>query len=82
MFSNSCLNLAKVGGHLILKSRVGNFRIFLYNGSNTIDAPRDLMKDLKSVLSEVKKPLPEGVYFNLLTVCLMSCNKFMLLACN
>lgn len=57
MFSNSCLNLAKVGGHLILKSRVGNFRIFLYNGSNTIDAPRDLMKDLKSVLSEVKEAI-------------------------
>ena len=35
MFSNSCLNLAKVGEHLILKSRVGNFRIFLYDGSNT-----------------------------------------------
>lgn len=57
MFSNCCLNLAKVGGHLILKSRVGNFRIFLYNGSNTIDAPRDLMKDLKSVLSEVKEAI-------------------------
>lgn len=57
MFSNSCLNLAKVGEHVILKSRVGNFRIFLYNGSNTIDAPRDLMKDLKSVLSEVKEAI-------------------------
>lgn len=57
MFSNSCLNLAKVGEHLILKSRVGNFRIFLYDGSNTIDAPRDLMKDLKSALTEVKEAI-------------------------
>lgn len=57
MFSNSCLNLAKVGEHLILKSRVGNFRIFLYDGSNTIDASRDLMKDLKSALTEVKEAI-------------------------
>lgn len=57
MFSNSCLNLEKVGEHLILKSRVGNFRIFLYDGSNTIDAPRDLMKDLKSALTEVKEAI-------------------------
>lgn len=57
MFSNSCLNLAKVGEHLILKSRVGNFRIFLYDGSNTIDAPRDLMKDIKSALTEVKEAI-------------------------
>ncbi len=57
MFSNSCLNLAKVGEHLILKSRLGNFRIFLYDGSNTIDAPRDLMKDLKSALTEVKEAI-------------------------
>ncbi|GEM_PF-1444065 len=57
MFSNSCLNSAKVGEHLILKSRLGNFRIFLYDGSNTIDAPRDLMKDLKSALTEVKEAI-------------------------
>lgn len=57
MFSNSCLNLAKVGEHVILKSRIGNFRIFLDDGSNAIDAPRDLMKDLKSALTEVKEAI-------------------------
>lgn len=54
MFSNSCLNLAKVGEHVILKSRIGNFRIIPDDGSNSIGAPRDLMKDLKSALTEVK----------------------------
>lgn len=38
------LNLAKAGEHVILKSRAGNFRISPDDGSNTIDAPRDLMK--------------------------------------
>ena len=40
------LNLAKVGEHVVLKSRAGSFRIFPDDGNNTIDAPRDLMKEL------------------------------------
>ena len=40
------LNLAKAGEHVVLKSRAGSFRIFPDDGSNTIDAPRDLMKEL------------------------------------
>ena len=48
------LNLAKAGEHVVLKSRAGSFRIFPDDGSNTIDAPRDLMKELKNALTEVK----------------------------
>ena len=40
------LNLAKAGEYVVLKSRAGSFRIFPDDGSNTIDAPRDLMKEL------------------------------------
>ena len=40
------LNLAKAGEHVVLKSRAGSFRIFPDDGSDTIDAPRDLMKEL------------------------------------
>ena len=40
------LNLAKAGEHVVLKSRAGSFRIFPDDGSNTIDAPRDLIKEL------------------------------------
>ena len=38
------LNLAKAGEHVVLKSRAGSFRIYPDDGSDTIDAPRDLMK--------------------------------------
>lgn len=51
------LNLAKAGEHVVLKSRAGNFRIFPDDGSNTIDAPRDLMKELRNALTEVKKAI-------------------------
>ena len=50
------LNLAKAGEHVVLKSRAGNFRIFPDNGSNT-DAPRDLMKELRNALTEVKEAI-------------------------
>ena len=49
------LNLAKVGEHVVLKSRAGSFRILPDDGSDTIDAPRDLMKELKNALTEVKE---------------------------
>ena len=49
------LNMAKSGEHVVLKSRAGNFRIFPEDGENTIDAPRDLMKELKNALTEVKE---------------------------
>ena len=48
------LNLVKAGEHVVLKSRVGSFRIFPDDGSDNIDAPRDLMKELKNALTEVK----------------------------
>ena len=49
------LNMAKSGEHVVLKSRAGNFRISPEDGEDTIDAPRDLMKELKNALTEVKK---------------------------
>ncbi len=49
------LNLVKAGEHVVLKSRVGSFRIFPDDGSDNIDAPRDLMKELKNALTEVKE---------------------------
>ena len=49
------LNLAKSGEHVVLKSRVGSFRIFPEDNKDTIDAPRDLMKELKNALTEVKE---------------------------
>ena len=49
------LNLAKAGEHVVLKSRAGCFRIFPDDGSDTIDAPRDLMKELRNALAEVKE---------------------------
>ena len=49
------LNMAKSGEHVVLKSRAGNFRISLEDGEDTIDAPRDLMKELKNALTEVKE---------------------------
>ena len=51
------LNLAKAGEHVVLKSRAGSFRIFPDDGSNTIDAPRDLMKELRNALTEVKEAI-------------------------
>ena len=51
------LNLAKAGEHVVLKSRAGSFRIFPDDGSNTIDAPRDLMKEFKNALTEVKEAI-------------------------
>lgn len=51
------LNLAKAGEHVVLKSRAGSFRIFPDDGSDAIDAPRDLMKELKNALTEVKEAI-------------------------
>ena len=51
------LNLAKAGEYVVLKSRVGSFRILPDDGSNTIDAPRDLMKELRNALTEVKEAM-------------------------
>ena len=51
------LNLAKAGEHVVLKSRAGNFRIFPDDGSNSIDTSRDLMKELKNALTEVKEAI-------------------------
>ena len=49
------LSLAKTGEHVVLKSRAGSFRIFPDDGSKTVDAPRDLMKELRNALAEVKE---------------------------
>ena len=51
------LNLAKAGEHVVLKSRAGSFRILPDDGSDTIDAPRDLMKELRNALTEVKEAI-------------------------
>ena len=51
------LNLAKAGEHVVLKSRAGNFRIFPDDGSNSFDSSRDLMKELKNALTEVKEAI-------------------------
>lgn len=52
------LNLAKAGEHVVLKSRAGNFRIYPEgNGENVVTAPRDLMVELKTALSEVKEAI-------------------------
>ena len=51
------LNLAKAGEHVVLKSSAGSFRIFPDDGGDTIDAPRDLMKELKNALTEVKEAI-------------------------
>ena len=51
------LNLVKAGEHVVLKSRVGSFRFFPDDGSDNIDAPRDLMKELKNALTEVKEAI-------------------------
>ena len=51
------LNLAKAGEHVVLKSRAGSSQILPDDGSNTIDVPRDLMKELRNALTEVKKAI-------------------------
>lgn len=52
------LNLAKAGEHVVLKSRAGNFRIYPENSDEgAIQAPRDLMGELKNALSEVKEAI-------------------------
>ncbi len=51
------LNLAKSGEHVVLKSRTGSFRIFPEDSKDTIDAPRDLMNELKNALAEVKEAI-------------------------
>lgn len=51
------LNLVKAGEHVVLKSRAGNFRISPEEESDTFDAPRDLIKELKEALTEVKEVL-------------------------
>lgn len=48
------LNLAKSGEHVVLKSRAGSFRIFPEDSKETIETSRDLMKELKNALTEVK----------------------------
>lgn len=51
------LNLAKSGEHVVLRSRAGSFRILPEDSKDTIDAPRDLMKELKNALTEVKEAI-------------------------
>ena len=52
------LNLAKAGEYVVLKSRVGNFRIYPEDSNEeAIQAPRDLAVDLKNALSEVKEAI-------------------------
>ena len=51
------LQLAKSGEHVVLRSRAGSFRIFPEDSKDTIDAPRDLMKELKNALTEVKEAI-------------------------
>ena len=68
------LNLAKAGEHVVLKSRAGSFRIFPDDGSNTIDAPRDLMKELRNALTEVKEAIDEKRKLQIAKACSMSCN--------
>ncbi len=51
------LNMAKSGEYVVLKSRSGNFRIYPETEKDTIDAPRDLIKELKNALTEVKEAM-------------------------
>lgn len=52
------LNLAKAGEYVVLKSRVGIFRIYPEDSNErAIQAPRDLAVDLKNALSEVKEAI-------------------------
>ena len=49
------LNMAKSGEHVVLKSRAGNFRIFPEEREDVMNAPRDLVQELKNALTEVKE---------------------------
>lgn len=52
------LNLAKAREYVVLKSRVGNFRIYPEDSNEeAIQVPRDLAVDLKNALSEVKEAI-------------------------
>ena len=51
------LDLAKAGERVVLKSRVGTFRILPETSSDVVDAPRNLMGELKNALSEVKEAM-------------------------
>lgn len=51
------LNLAKSGEHVVLRSRAGSFRILPEDSKDTIDTPRDLIKELKNALTEVKEAI-------------------------
>lgn len=52
------LNLAKAGEYVVLKSRVGKFRIYPEDSNEeAIQVPRDLAVDLKNALSEVKEAI-------------------------
>ena len=53
------LNMVKAGEHVILKSRVGTFRIFPDEAKETIDAPQDLMKEIRNTLTEVKEAIAD-----------------------
>lgn len=50
------LTMAKAGEHVVLKSRAGNFRICPDNGVDA-NTPRDLMKEFKNALIEVKEAM-------------------------
>ena len=49
--------MAKRGEHVVIKSRVGSFRISPDEDSNTIGVSRNLMEELKNALVEVKDAL-------------------------
>ncbi len=51
------LDMAKSGEYVVLKSRSGCFRISPETEKDTIDAPRDLIKELKNALAEVKEAM-------------------------
>ena len=52
------LNLAKLGERVILKSRVGSFRIFPETDDNgLVDMPHDLVVELKDALKEAKEAI-------------------------
>lgn len=51
------LNMVKSGEHVVLKSRAGKFRIFPEMDSETIETPRDLVKELRNALAEVKEAI-------------------------
>ena len=46
------LNMVKSGEHVVLKSRAGKFRIFPEMDSETIETPRDLVKELRNAVKE------------------------------